>query len=125
LANPVYALEFYQDPEGHEPVRDWLKTELSSEERRTVGAAMRTILQEQGVNVCGSSFGRQLGKGLFEFRLREESLLVRVFCHAFGNRLILLLGGYDKGQDPSERRQNQEIETARVRLDEWKSRSED
>lgn len=74
------------------------------------------------MDVCGTSFGRQLGAGLFEFRLREEGLLVRILCHAYGDRLILLLGAYDKGRDPSERRQNREISEARARLREWQSR---
>lgn len=119
MPGPPYRLEFYADPTGAQPVREWLRNELSSEERRTVGAAMLNILQEQGIQVCGSAFGRQLGGGLFEFRLREQGLLVRIFCHAHGERLILLLGGYDKGKDPSERRQNREITQARSRLGEW------
>lgn len=117
-----YELVFYEDAAGRQPVREWLRNELSAEDRRTVGAAMRHLLQELGVGVCGTSFGRQLGGGLFEFRLRDEALLVRIFCHAFGDRLILLLGAYDKGQDPSERRQNREIAEARARLGEWHSR---
>lgn len=122
MADPAYTLEFYEDAEGHQPVRDWLKSDLTPDDRRTVGTALRTILEVHGVNVCGSSFGRQLGGGLFEFRLREEPLVVRIFCHAHGARLILLLGGYHKGQDPSERRQHREIATARARLEEWRAR---
>jgi phage-related protein len=122
MAGPAYTLEFYEDAEGHQPVRDWLKNGLNPEDRRTVGTALRAILQENGVNVCGSSFGRQLGGGLFEFRLREQPLIIRILCHAYGDRLILLLGGYDKGQDPSGRRQNQEIAVARTRLEDWRAR---
>jgi phage-related protein len=119
MQRPRFRLEFYEDPAGAQPVREWLRKELSSEQRRTVGAAMLNILQEQGIEVCGSAFGRQLGGGLFEFRLRETGLRVRIFCHAYGDRLILLLAGYDKGMDPSERRQNREIAQARARLAEW------
>jgi hypothetical protein len=118
----AYTLEFYEDPSGRQPVRQWIKDELTPEARRTVGAAMREILQEHGISVCGTAFGRQLKGGLFEFRLREEGLLVRVFCHAYGKRVILLLGAYDKGRDPSLRRQNEEIEVARERLEQWKAR---
>jgi len=70
--------------------------------------------------VCGSSYGKQLGDGLFEFRLREKDLLFRVFCHAYGDQIVLLLSGYDKGADPSKRRQQREIEQARKRLAAWK-----
>src|ERR1051326_3191781 len=86
----AYTLEFFEDDNGREPVRDWIRNALSPEDRRTVGAAMREILQEHGVTVCGTRFGRQLGHGLFEFRLREEHLLVRVFCHAYADRVVLL-----------------------------------
>jgi hypothetical protein len=70
-------------------------------------------------------YGKQLGKGLFEFPLRRsvgevaERILLRMFRHAYGNRIVLLLGGYDKGADPSPRRQDAEIALARRRLGDW------
>ncbi|MBL8954251.1 MAG: hypothetical protein JNK82_25965 [Myxococcaceae bacterium] len=96
------------------------------------------MLQELGIDVCATKFGKQLGGGLFEFRLRQaagdagkdtagtnlppEEVLLRVFCHAYGDKIVLLLGGYDKGEDPSRRRQNVEIAEARTRLQRWKAR---
>ena len=47
---------------------------------------------------------------------------MRVFCHAHGDRLILLLGGYDKGADPSRTRQQREIAEARRRLADYRRR---
>lgn len=128
-----YEIEFYEEPGGRRPVYDWITKELSPADRRSLGVAMREILQKQGVGVCGSAFGRQLGDGVFEFRLnqnaeqvlrlvgkepKQESAeqrrpLLRVFCHAYGNKIILLLGGYDKGADSSAKRQNEEIRVAR------------
>jgi phage-related protein len=122
MATAIHRLEFYLEASGRQPVREWLMEDLTSEQRRTVGAALFNILQQQGINVCESSFGRQLGGGLFEFRLREEPMLVRIFCHAYGDRVVLLLGGYDKARDPSDRRQEREIATARTRLEEWRDR---
>ena len=49
------------------------------------------------------------------WRIGKE-ILERVFCHAYGNRLILLLGGYDKGAAQAKSRQSREIATARARL---------
>ncbi len=133
-----YELEFYEDEHGDTPVLRWLREELSPRKRRALGTAMNRVLQVLGVGVCDTKFGRQLGKGLFEFRLRgadlseiapsgapepaEASMLLRVFCHAHGNKLILLLGGYDKGEDASSKRQDREITTARRRLKDWLSR---
>jgi hypothetical protein len=103
-------------------------------------AALTLILAVHDVGVCGTPYGRQLGRGLFEFRLDEDEatvsrkwsagpsprgsvigarILLRVFCQATGDRIVLLLGGYDKGRDPSRRRQQREIARARARLGEF------
>ena len=119
-----FMLEFYKDINGNEPVREGLRNNLGPEDRRSIGAALRTILTGAGDQCLRDQLRRPLGERLFEFRLREEELLARVFCHAYGERLILLLGAYDKGKDPSERRQNQEIKVARGRLKEWKTRQQ-
>lgn len=145
MAEPPFRLEFYADGSGDEPVRRWIREELTPTQRRAIGAAMHELLQHLGVGVCGTEFGQQLEGGLFEFRLRHdaqevlritgrlrsaqprrkrsgERILLRVFCHAYGKRVILLLGGYDKGRHPSKRRQRREIETARGRLRDFKRR---
>ncbi len=127
----TYRLEFYEDERGDAPVRRWLREELTLAKRQTLGYAMQVVLQRLGVAVCGTEFGKQLGGGLFEFRLRSDlrdrvrsggaagRFVFRVFCHAHGDRLILLLAAYDKGEDPSPRRQNAEIALARARLRDW------
>jgi len=136
-----YTLEFYTDASGDQPVLRWLREELTPTQRRAIVVALREILEVEGIGVCRGAYGRQLGGGLFEFRLRHdageilrsvgrpartepsgERILLRVFCHAHGNRLILLLGGYDKGADPSKRRQQREIAEARRRLADFRRR---
>lgn len=122
MAVPRFTLEFYRDAAGRKPVLDWLRNKVSIHTRRVVGTALREILQEQGMGVCGTAFGRQLGGGLFEFRLREGTLLLRAFCHAYGDKVILLLAAYDKSEDPSAKRQQKEMELARRRLADWQQR---
>ena len=95
-----YEIEFYEDNAGRKPCLEWIR-ELGARERRVLGTALREILQQQEIRVCSSPFGKQLGEGLFEFRLREDNLLLRVFCHAYGNQIVLLLSGYDKGKHPA------------------------
>lgn len=136
---PRYEIEFYEDEHGDWPVLRWLREDLTPRKRRALGSAMNNVLQELGVDVCGTEFGRHLGKGLFEFRLRgadlakvmpaageadagEAKMLLRVFCHAHGDKLILLVGGYDKGKDTSAKRQEKEIAVARRRLKDWQTR---
>ena len=143
MISRLYTLEFYEDEEGHQPVLDWLRR-LPPRKRRAIGVAMFEILQHEGPHVVGTNFGKGLGGGLFEFRLDQDAaqvlarkgriarpetadasrILLRVFCHAHGDRIVLLLGGYDKGDRPSTRHQQSQIELSRTRLRDWKARQE-
>lgn len=134
----TYQIEFYEDEHGDQPVLRWLREDLAPEQRRVLGFAMREVLQAEGVDVCGTEYGRHLGRGLFEFRLggtvgdylkrpgsgpaADQKLLLRVFCHAHGDKLILLLAGYDKLANTSKTHQNAQIELARERLRSWQLR---
>lgn len=120
------------DGQGREVVLNWLRG-LSLRKKQVIGAAMNSVLQHLGVRVCETRYGKQIGGGLFELRVRQdadsvqpglppEAILLRAFCHAHGNKVVLLVGGYDKGEDPSKKRQQTEIEVARDRLAGWKRR---
>ena len=143
MTSQRYTLEWYEDESGEAPVLRWLRAGLSPQKRRALGTAMNEILQDLGPEVVKTNFGKALGQGLFEFRLDQDvgqilarkgkkpkrrdladggRILLRVFCHAFGNRIVLLLGGYDKGERPSMPHQQSQIGVARVRLKEWKAR---
>lgn len=130
-----YTIEFFEDDDGTKPVLDWIKNDLSLTKRLALGNAMREILQVHGVQVCQTEWGKQLGKGVFEFRVRmagsqvvhegwapegkadpSERILLRVFCHAYGDKIVLLLAGYDKAKEPSTKRQQRELDLARKRL---------
>jgi hypothetical protein len=47
--------------------------------------------------------------------------LLRLFVHFHGNKVVLLLHGYDKGGNDSPRQQNKEIQEARKRLAAWRA----
>lgn len=128
----TWTVEFFEDDQGRQPAREWLES-LDTLKRASAIAAIEVILTDMGLDVCGTEYGKQLGSGLFEFRIRHDEavirgkagepgegqrgeVLLRVFCHAHGQRIVLLLGGYDKGADPSTRRQSREIAAARGRL---------
>lgn len=132
-----YRLDFFENEDGDKPCLRWIK-DLTPAKRRAIGVAMEQVLQHQGIAVCDEkAWGKQLGAGLFEFRLmrkrryetkqkgrkvaKVEQISLRVFCHAYGERRILLLHGYDKGEDPKGRRQQREIEVARQRLRHWRA----
>lgn len=139
-----WQIEFYETPDGRVPVEEWLES-LSPSKRRAAAAGLEMILAVDGLAVCASPWGKHLGQGLFEFRLRHsareianirgerpispagkmtapETVVLRFFCHASGDRVLVLLGAYDKGRDPSPRRQRREIEQARKRLRDFKTR---
>jgi putative component of toxin-antitoxin plasmid stabilization module len=128
----AWSIQFFEDDRGRQPTREWLAS-LDSGKRAAAIAAIETYLTDLGLNVCATEHGKQLGKGLFEFRIRHDEniilgkagqkadgkpteVLLRIFCHAYGQRIVLLLGGYDKGAATSKKRQEREIETARRRL---------
>jgi hypothetical protein len=59
--------------------------------------------------------------GDLESRVRPpQPILLRVFVHFHGSRIVLLLGGYDKGRDPSDKGQEREIKRARKALEDWR-----
>jgi phage-related protein len=136
-----YTLEFYEHENGDEPVLRWLRS-LTPRKRRAMGVALYEVLQHEGPNVVGTNFGKRIGSGIFEFRLDQDAteilarkgkrfrpersqpakILLRIFCHAHGDRIVLLLAGYDKGEHPSPRHQQEQIELAKRRLRDWKRR---
>lgn len=113
---------------------------LPEYEQAVVVAALQHVLAVDGVGICDTEWGKPLGQGLYEFRIRRSlgtilrsaglldpaggrQVLVRVFCSFVGDKVVLLLGGYDKGRDPSDRRQRREIARARAELARWKRES--
>jgi hypothetical protein len=88
--------------------------------------------------VAARHWGKNLGGGLYEFRTRHtpdevlarfgfkprrkvalgdrRRLILRVFFHVHGEKVVLLLGGYDKGGQNAKSYQQAQIATARERL---------
>ena len=108
--------------------------ELTVYQQEILDAAVRGVLAIEGTAVCQSHWGKSLGQGLYEFRVQkkskkqlmqrvdpsyepkpgdERSMTLRAFFITRGRRLILLLTAYDKGGNPSKKRQQLEIKTAR------------
>lgn len=104
--------------------------------------AVERVLCARGIDLVRTEWLKALGDGLHEFRVRHdadeiarmfggerpsvsaprEKVLLRLFVHFHGNKIILLLGGYDKGTDPKERRQQREIAEARKLLTQFNER---
>ncbi len=128
-----WTVEFYSDEHGREPCRDWAE-KLSPQKLAAFRAALRLVLIPRGLGVVETEYGKALSGGLYELRIRwsateighkvgvsaaddvgrvPEKIMLRVlFCTA-GRKIILLMSGYDKAEDPSNKRQNEEIAKAR------------
>ena len=128
---------------GDSAVYRWLTEDLEEPLAKALGMAMNHILQVHGPAVVETRYGRALKDGLYEFRLDENltellqklgrkvkkdlekapgSVLLRVFFHPHGDKLILLLGGYNKAERTSKSYQQSQIALARKRLADWKRR---
>lgn len=131
-----WQVEFYADKNGREPCREWAER-LSPQKRAAFIAATRLVLARRGLDVVTTEYGKALGEGLYEFRIRwsaaeiahkmsglpaaetgqgPEDILLRVFFSTAGRKIILLLSGYDKARHSGERWQQREIAEARRRL---------
>ena len=114
---------------------------LPAYEQAVLTAAIEHVLTVHGIDICAGEWGKPLGDGLFEFRVRrplpailseagaakppdlagsDRQVLLRVFCTFHGDRIVLLYSGYDKKRDPSARRQQREIKRARKAHAQWK-----
>ena len=136
----TWTAQFYEYSNGKRPVETWTFS-LGETEYEALATAIEEILEKDGIELASTPWLKALGDGLHEFRVRHDAatiralytdsraekpakpakILLRLFVHFHGQRVILLLHGYDKGRDDSPRRQNQEIEEARKRLRAWRS----
>lgn|GEM_PF-1493135 len=89
---------------------------LPAYEQAVLVAAIEHVLQAYGIDICAGEWGKLLGEGLYEFRIRKSlrtilvsagldapegagtnrSVLLRVFCTFDGDKIVLLYHGYNK-----------------------------
>ena len=137
-----WTVEIWEDEHGRAPFEDWVQSDLSPYEQAVVTTAVQNVLKPLGNKICDTEWGKPLGNGLYEFRIRlslqavqtwgkpsteqlarpgsDVPVLLRLFLTFYGRKIILLFHGYDKGKDPSERRQRREIKRAAKALKSWK-----
>lgn len=137
-----WTVEVWEDRNGRSPFTKWYE-KLDEYDQAVVHTAITKILQPMGMDIAGTEWGKPLGGGLYEFRIRlalstlanrgeaegdkenpppwkDRKVLMRIFCTFHGDRIILLFQGYDKGKDPSDKRQQREIKKAKKLLRDWK-----
>ncbi len=84
-----YTIEFYEDEDGSSPVAMWIAKRLSPAERRTMAAALREVLAVKGQDVVKTEFGKNIGGGIIELRLRQDA-----------DQLLRRLGGRNQPPTP-------------------------
>jgi hypothetical protein len=96
-----------------------MDSDLTDLELAALVSGLEHVLSHRGIDVCRTEWGKQLGEGLFEFHIRHTAaeiehmftgaspnrragkhrkVLLRVFCHTYGTKVVLLLNGYDKSR---------------------------
>lgn len=133
-----WTLELYRDASGRCPYETFIDS-LDDATFAALDAAVAYVLVRNGMDLCRTEWMKALGEGVYEFRIRHDApeiharfageasastptrvpILLRVFCHFHGSKIALLLCGYDKGSDPSPKRQQKEIAKARTNLTAW------
>ena len=136
-----WKIEFYEDAQGRRPVEKWIDG-LNDQKAEAVLVALQEVLSVNGIDLASGAWLKSLGKGLYEFRIRHsaseiqtmykvankglvggaEAILLRVFVAFEREKLIVLLGAYDKGKNDKQGFQQAQIEIARKRLKDWKRR---
>jgi len=140
-AETVWTVDVWEDGRtGKCPFDAWFG-KLDTYEQAVVDAVIERIVTPLGIDICDTEWGKPLGHGLYEVRVRrtlsairtwgaqtgdaepaaagERAVLLRLFVTFHGDHVVLLFQGYDKGKDPSDRRQAKEIKTARKHMKAW------
>jgi putative component of toxin-antitoxin plasmid stabilization module len=137
----MWTLEPFEADDGSVPFVAFVDG-LSDFKFVALDTALERVLAARGLDLARTEWLKPLGEGLHEFRIRHDAeeiahmfggdppdipapadkVLLRVFVHFHGEKIILLLGGYDKGENPQERRQQREIAAARKLLTQFKER---
>jgi hypothetical protein len=69
-------IEFYADESGREPCREWAD-DLSPQRQAAFVATVRPVLARRGLDVVETEYGKALGDGLYEFRVRWTASEIR------------------------------------------------
>lgn len=121
---------------------EWLRR-LPEPKRAAWLAFVDFALIPMGKDISQSGYVKPLGQSLFELRIDHdagelaqvfgadlsahpglgelvaEGILLRVFCTFYGDKIVLLLSGLDKGADPKA--QPRAIRAARKLLADWQA----
>lgn len=108
---PILAVRFYCSTAGHEPVRHWLKTKVSANARKEIGADIKTV---QFGWPIGMPVVRKIEAGLWEVRSSIPEGIARVLFTVVESDMVLLHGFIKKSNSTPK----VDLELARARMKE-------
>jgi hypothetical protein len=76
MTEEAWQVEFYVDERGRAPCREWAE-QLSPTKNAAFLAAVEFVLTRQGINVASNEWGKALGGGLYELRIRQTATEIR------------------------------------------------
>jgi phage-related protein len=111
---PVLRCVFFRTEAGNEPVREWLRADVTAEARKTIGGDILTI---QNTWPIGKPLVDTLSDGLREVRSTHDKVEYRVIFLIDGATMVLL-HGFKKD---SQRTKRADLEVARLRKSAWEN----
>lgn len=139
----MWTVEYYDERDSGQSFKSWMDS-LDDVKFAALSAAIELVLTRKGLELVGTPWLRHVEKGIFEFRIKYSAadikamyasqglnaplppakILLRLFIHFHGTRVILLLNGYDKARNDKSTKQQAEIKIAKVRLQRWQESRE-
>lgn len=114
----MFTINYYADAQGNKPVETFIDN-LDAKTKTKVFGHLE-LLETYG-NQLGMPFSKYLMDGIFELRITQKGMTIRIFYFFSGNAEIILTHGFKKKSQKTPRR---EIEKAtRLRKD-WMTRNE-
>ena len=120
-----WKMVIYEDATGCSPYADWVRNSLTPVQLVSLDDVLNEYLYKFGNSNEKAKWLKDLSFGLYQLRVQKKDqfgrkqVLLRIYLHFYGNREILFLSCYDKGLNPSQERQQSEIEFARQLLKKW------
>ncbi len=106
---PLLSIRFFASESGREPVRDWLKDDLSALDRKTLGEDIRTV---QFGWPIGMPVVDHIEGDIWEVRSKLDNRIARVLFVIINEEMVLLHGFIKKAQKTPK----PELDVAKKRL---------
>ena len=95
-------IEYYTNPDGKSPIKDFIDSLPLKAKARTVKSL--DLLESYGIQM-GEPHVKNVGRKLWELRVKAEEGIFRFFFTVKKNRIIILLHGFQKKSERIPKRE--------------------